>query len=430
MNDLREARIGLALSGGGFRATLFHLGVIRFLLTSGGLKQVTQISAVSGGSILAAHLVLNWEKYIGTSSFQHAAKEIIDFVQTDIRGLVIRRWLLACCLVLPQLFRTKKWNLGNLLQAQYEKLFASARIRQLRGTGRPKVAFNCASLSVGTPCYFNESGFGWHADEMDRVLAAPEMPVAFAVAASSAFPPLFPPLRITNETLVCAVNQFPQSHYLTDGGVYDNLGIELLFRGKEGGREFDLIVVSDAEGNFDSDFDARYAFPVSRNVRASDLLMSRISALQIGALRETTSVVRIGIKGEIEDVDDPSLLSPEAQRSLVNVRTDLDEFSPTEVTALIAHGYSKARSELIKHECVPESEPKFSWDPLGNWTYVQSPQGTQELRRARIRRLRIWSCRDWSSWVTIAILIVLVAAPLTALFLTLDMIKGIARGQF
>lgn len=245
----------LALSGGGFRATLFHLGVIRFLLTSGGLKQVKQISAVSGGSILAAHLVLNWEKYIGTSSFEHAAKEIIKFVQTDIRGLVIRRWLLACCLVLPQLLRPKKWSLGNLLQAQYERLFAFARIRQLRGRGRPKVAFNCASLSAGTPCYFSDSGFGWYADDMDKVLAAPEIPVAFAVAASSAFPPLFPPLKITNETLACGVDQFPQPHYLTDGGVYDNLGIELLFRGKEGGNEFDLVIVSDADRHSIQDFE-------------------------------------------------------------------------------------------------------------------------------------------------------------------------------
>ena len=50
---------GLALSGGGFRATLYHLGVIRYLRDSGGLQHVSDIAAVSGGSILAAHLALN-----------------------------------------------------------------------------------------------------------------------------------------------------------------------------------------------------------------------------------------------------------------------------------------------------------------------------------------------------------------------------------
>ena len=59
------SKYGLALSGGGFRAALYHLGVIRFLRDAGALEQVTNIASVSGGSVLAAHLVLNWERYKG-----------------------------------------------------------------------------------------------------------------------------------------------------------------------------------------------------------------------------------------------------------------------------------------------------------------------------------------------------------------------------
>ena len=43
------SRIGLALSGGGFRAALYHLGVIRYLRDAGILPQITHITAVSGG---------------------------------------------------------------------------------------------------------------------------------------------------------------------------------------------------------------------------------------------------------------------------------------------------------------------------------------------------------------------------------------------
>jgi predicted acylesterase/phospholipase RssA len=57
------ARLGLALSGGGLRATVFHLGVVRFLRDAGLLRDVTHIASVSGGSILGAHLALNWEPY-------------------------------------------------------------------------------------------------------------------------------------------------------------------------------------------------------------------------------------------------------------------------------------------------------------------------------------------------------------------------------
>ena len=50
-------RLGLALSGGGFRATLFHLGVVRFLRDAGALQNITEIASVSGGSILAAQAI-------------------------------------------------------------------------------------------------------------------------------------------------------------------------------------------------------------------------------------------------------------------------------------------------------------------------------------------------------------------------------------
>ena len=55
-------RIGLALSGGGFRASIFHLGVIRRLEELGIMKYVHVISAVSGGSIIAAYYVIEMEK--------------------------------------------------------------------------------------------------------------------------------------------------------------------------------------------------------------------------------------------------------------------------------------------------------------------------------------------------------------------------------
>ena len=94
--------LGLALSGGGFRATLFHLGVVRFLRDARLLEKVTHICSVSGGSILAAHLVLHWERYTGSDhDFDQAAAELVDFVQKDIRGRVVRRWLFAWLALLP-----------------------------------------------------------------------------------------------------------------------------------------------------------------------------------------------------------------------------------------------------------------------------------------------------------------------------------------
>src|SRR5262249_61902601 len=62
------SRLGLALSGGGLRATLFHLGVVRFLRDAGLLRDVTHVVSVSGGSILGGHLALNREHYNGSAA--------------------------------------------------------------------------------------------------------------------------------------------------------------------------------------------------------------------------------------------------------------------------------------------------------------------------------------------------------------------------
>ena len=51
---------GLALSGGGFRATLFHLGVTWRMNELGQLATLERITSVSGGSILAGHLGHTW----------------------------------------------------------------------------------------------------------------------------------------------------------------------------------------------------------------------------------------------------------------------------------------------------------------------------------------------------------------------------------
>src|SRR3954453_19213852 len=88
--------IGLALSGGGFRPTLYPLGVIRFLRDAGLLPHVTHVTSVSGGSVVAAHLVLHWDRYNGSpEDFDGAAREVLNFVQMDVRNRIVRRYPFA-----------------------------------------------------------------------------------------------------------------------------------------------------------------------------------------------------------------------------------------------------------------------------------------------------------------------------------------------
>src|SRR6478609_5470461 len=119
-------KIGLALSGGGFRGTLFHLGVVRFLRDAGILPKITHITSVSGGSILSAHLVLNWSRYNGTpQEFEAAAREIIDFVGLDVRNRIVRRFpFVSIAAILRWLTRRpvdRRLSRTGLLEYYYQK---------------------------------------------------------------------------------------------------------------------------------------------------------------------------------------------------------------------------------------------------------------------------------------------------------------------
>src|SRR5262245_49989175 len=116
-------RVGLALSGGGFRASLYHLGLVRFLRDAGILSGVTHLTSVSGGSILAAHLVLNWDRYNGSPhEFDAAASEVLSFVRLNVRNRIVRRFPLALPArwLLPRRSKRKLTRTG-LLEYHYQK---------------------------------------------------------------------------------------------------------------------------------------------------------------------------------------------------------------------------------------------------------------------------------------------------------------------
>jgi predicted acylesterase/phospholipase RssA len=243
-------RIGLALSGGGFRATLYHLGVIRFLRDAGLLQSISHITSVSGGSILAAHLVQNWDRYTGTpDQFDAMANELVAFAQMDIRNRIVRRFPIA----LP--IQALRWaaRLGSnhrltrtgLLQAYYERhLYGDTCLFQLPES--PALYILSTNLTEGALCAFSRDGIIvqkrlpgdlYRFDQLHAGLAT----LGLAVTASSAFPGFFPPLEVSWHQVGGIEGQFDRQVF-TDGGVFDNLGVRM-FRNLERtwiGREAEL----------------------------------------------------------------------------------------------------------------------------------------------------------------------------------------------
>ena len=104
--DLTHAgRVGLALSGGGFRASLFHIGVLARLAELDLLKSVTVLSTVSGGSIIGAYYYLKVKELLegkrkqpyqepGREAYLQIVKEIErDFLAAVQKNIRMRTFL-------------------------------------------------------------------------------------------------------------------------------------------------------------------------------------------------------------------------------------------------------------------------------------------------------------------------------------------------
>jgi predicted acylesterase/phospholipase RssA len=358
--------IALCLSGGGLRATLFHLGVVRALRDADVLRSVTDVFSVSGGSILAAHMVLHWEDYAESgpddTRFLMRSGAIGEFCLRDTRGRIVRRMTLLGWL--PAFGRTRQ------LESHYAALFDGAELGALPNDA-PELHILATSMVTGELSSSSRAGVSFVQNGSARRFPAVGFPLARAVAASSAFPPFFPPVRIDRRELAAREHDFPHDEYLTDGGVYDNLGVHELGRIARARGSFDVIIVSDASAGFDWRVRGRWRGIVSRTARTSDILMRRVASLEEQSWK-AREVIPIIIHDVIERLDLPDgrtarleLQDAELQALVGKIRTDLDQFHWREMLALTRHGYEVALHSL--HDRRTELLERTKWvafDPI------------------------------------------------------------------
>lgn len=418
-------QLGLALSGGGFRATLYHLGVVRFLKDAGRLQDVTDIASVSGGSILAAHLVLNWDRYTGEDEkFDEAAQEIVQFVQFDVRNYVVRRMPFQYLLrILAKLSRREVRNLtpNALLERCYRKrLFGDRCLFELPQA--PMLHILATNVSNGGLSVFNRDGLFIQQRAKRGEVRFDHVRTRIAniprvVGASSAFPGLFPPVEITSEDLGVREGEFP-TEFFTDGGVFDNLGIRAFSWLKQEGKQFDEVIVSDAGKPFQVLSDNALGF-IGQSMRATDILWDRVWQLERENFGKQDGFVFVPITKTVEASDEPCL-HPVIQEEVQSIRTDLDCFSDEEVNALSQHGYEVAR-KVYQDQHPTEGFPPLpvpSWAPVAekrlpgpDTVPAESTEASpaavsaRQLRRSSSRR--VWSTllsfRDWTSYIYLAL---------------------------
>lgn len=236
--DMPADGVGLCLSGGGYRAMLFHVGALWRLMDAHKLPAVTRVSTVSGGSITGAVLALAWDD-IGRRGADAFMTGVVEPIRQLARTTIDERSIVGG-IFLPG-------SIGHYVAASYAKhLFGERTLQDLPEA--PRFIINATNLETGSLFRFSRAEIrDWRVGR----IASPKVRIADAVAASSAFPPLLSPFildvdpsdfdepssgEITDDAFRTEIS-------LSDGGVYDNLGLQQVW-----GR-CKTVLVSDGGGH-------------------------------------------------------------------------------------------------------------------------------------------------------------------------------------
>ncbi|RJQ46111.1 MAG: patatin family protein, partial [Nitrospiraceae bacterium] len=324
-----RGKVGLALSGGGFRASLFHLGVLARLAEMDALRSIEALSTVSGGSIVGALYYLEVQHLLQTKEDHFITREdyieIIRRIQERFLSGVqknLRTQVLSDFVTNIKMIYTKEYSRSHRLGELYEKELYSRigeddtlcteprlmrnllitpaghsvdkpfkpKFSNWRRRARiPVLLLNTTSLNSGHSWHFTARWMGeppgsvsTEVDVNDRYRRlwyeqAPEerhrnYRLGYAVAASACVPGLFEPLPLEG--------LYPgRTVRLVDGGVHDNQGVEGLL--DEG---CTIILCSDASGQME-DLKRPSDSVIGVPLRSNSILMDRVREAEYHDLR-------------------------------------------------------------------------------------------------------------------------------------------------
>jgi NTE family protein len=359
-------KIALALSGGGHRAAAFHLGVLKYLAEQELLENVSDISSTSGGSLLVAQLfhsanntssdsqnprILAWpdSQTFLSNSLPYCKNQI---TQDSLENSFIKR-----------MFSPKNWlNMGhraNLMARSLKKLWQITEpMKNL--PEYPNWVINGTTNLSGCRWYVEKKGQQFRMGSKDLgIMNSADFPIADAIAISAAYPAIIGPYRLKFNSL---------DVYLSDGGLYDNLGLEPLFdierRQLNPDVEAEILLVSDAGMSIQHKRLAPFWRPLLRTLRLIDVINHQVRSLRLRTLLpflennpEKGRYLSIDTNNN-ENPDLPStlqqyaFLTTEKVEQAKGTATSLASLSDDQFENLVRHGYETALvqfSQLSPH---------------------------------------------------------------------------------
>ena len=455
-------RVGLALSGGGFRAALYHIGVLAKLAELDALRHVRALSCVSGGSIVGAHYYLEVQQLLQTKHdsditredyiaiVQRMQADFLAGVQTNIRTRVFASlWVNLKMAFWPGYSRTE--HVGDLYEKNIfsragdrkpRRVMSDLLVRPLgepdnftpeahnwrRATKVPMLVLNATTLNTGHNWQFTATWMGEPTAGIDSEVdanyrlrrmyydEAPEAyrryPLGQAVAASSCVPGIFEPINLPKLYPGIDVR-------LVDGGVQDNQGIGALL--DEG---CTVLLVSDASGQMESQ--PRPGTGIFSSLkRANSILQARVREAEYEdiAARRRSSLLRglmfihlkkgldvspvnwIGCEDPLPTAAQTYLLTPygvrkDVQERIAAIRTDLDSFHDVEAYALMTSGYRMAEYEFPRSiQGFPRTAPaSVAWPFLAVEPFLKSVAGIDRAHRDLMELLKASNSLAFKIW--------------------------------
>jgi len=351
-----EPGIALCLSGGGYRAMVFHLGALLRLNEAGLLPKLKRISSVSGGSITAGLLGLRWKDlgWDDNGVAAHLIEKVIDPIRA-LAGKSIDAESIIIGILTPG-------TISDKITAAYDEyLFKGATLQSLPSDEEgPRFVINATNVQSGALWRFSKP---YMADYLVGRAPNPTVRLAVAVAASSAFPPVLSPatLKLKHSDFIpdpkCPLQKppFTTEVILSDGGVYDNLGLETAWK------RYRTVLASDGGGKM-----AAEAEPKGDWARHSYRVLNVIDN-QVRSLRKRQLIDAFvnpddehdgaywGVRTHIADYGLPDALPCPTDRTtaLAEIPTRLKRLEPDLQDRLINWGYAVCDAALRKHAVQP-----------------------------------------------------------------------------
>lgn len=439
-NSLTRGKLGIALSGGGFRASFFHIGILARLSELDMLRSIETISAVSGGSIIAMHYYLKLKNKLESQiSLSHQdyidlieelKNEFLTAIQKNIRVKSFTSVKKNIKIVLSDLFDedyTRTSYLGELYSEIIYKEKKDLNMKDIkiyplgkdgkkldnfhpyydnfyRSSKVPNLIINSTNLNSGHNWRITASGMGelesminskidknklYKYQKYDdfKSLNLKNFKVSDAIASSSAVPGLFEPIvidtKIKNEKIK-----------ISDGGVYDNQGLQSLLDDN-----CEMIICSDPSGYFEDDSNPSSSkskifmrmtdnlMDVTRNFQYKEIERNLENNILRGFeyfhLKKELPSNKINLKENTEYIHELNEITSykvneSIQNKLAQIRTDLDSFTEIEYSSLLTSAYNMS---YYSNEFKTTNWKKFQSSEIkNNWDFLASVQHIMGLK--------------------------------------------------